>query len=194
MWPCGRQAAEVSGSCGVQARPRAGSGGAGPHAQGTGKRATRSSLAARLGQGRPRVSRRGKMLGPGATRQWRQETRPGERLTCWGGSKERPHRAGSLGAAPGAAVGSLSPSTGRQAMGRQLDRGGLAPRSQPDGEEHPPRTGRQGPRTVAAGGYRPRSAAAQSPAKAKVVGRDWPVPRLRRRSGATQTSPRPARR
>ena len=63
--------------------------------------------------------------------------------------EERPHRACRVGLAPGAVVGSHSPTTCRQATGRQVSRASWRPpRNWPAGEEHLP----SGPTTGAAVG------------------------------------------
>ena len=94
-----------------------------------------------------------------------------------------PHPDRPSGPTPGAAAGCQSPA---RSHGPSAGPSGLAPRSQPAGEERPTRTGRQGTRFGAAAGLRPNSAAAQPQAKAEAIGRDWPTPRLGRWSGATQ--------
>ena len=94
-----------------------------------------------------------------------------------------PHPDRPSGPTPGAAAGCQSPA---RSHGPSAGPSGLAPRSQPAGEELPTRTDRQGTRFGAATGLRPNSAAAQPQAKAEAIGRDWPTPRLGRWSGATQ--------
>ena len=85
------------------------------------------------------------------------------------------------GPTPGAAGGSQSPGRPRADKPRVGSWTGRASASQLAGVRGVPHLDRSpGPK-------RPKSAAAAQPrAKAEAIGRDWPTPRLGRRSGATQ--------
>ena len=78
--PCYGQAAGASGSGGAQARPRAGSGGAGPD---RGAKLREPTRGRQLEGGKQTDSDNGAraVYDARAARQWREETRPGERLT-----------------------------------------------------------------------------------------------------------------